>query len=95
MSKTKTKRILFTRSYGKYQPGDLITLEDSFCDNMVRRGFASPAPKEDPAKPPETLSASEPSLDDLRAEAKDAGIKGSHLMKRETLLDRLAGAEEE
>jgi hypothetical protein len=101
---TPKKRVKFSKSYGKYMPGDDPTLPAAEADNMVRRGFARLAPLKPSGVDEGAASAgagdgpdaSQPAigsyLEALRSDAKDAGIKGYHRMKVETLEARLLEA---
>lgn len=102
------KRILFNRSYRNYFRGDFATFGAAEADNLVRQGYAKPAPLEEDASGAddkgdegeaasvETAAPSPPdNLSLLREEAKEAGISNYWLMKEDTLLEKLRGADEE
>jgi len=83
--------MLVRRGFAVLRP---LESEDTFGAD----GKADKDSEADFETPPPALPAEigEPeTLDNLREKAKDAGIRGYHLMKEETLLERLASADEE
>lgn len=87
-----------TRAFDFYECGDIMAAADvtkqeraGNIPDLLRNGYIV----EDYETAIEEAKQGELSTEVLREMAKDAGIRGYHNMKRETLLERLAGDEEE